>query len=1014
MLAHPRRVLVAAIACILVLGAIGLNAESRLSPLSISMPGTEAAKGEAELKRHFGDSAPFAILLQGPPAAVERQGNALVRTLRRNPGVSTLSPWERGAVPDLRPSPGEALLFVDFHKPIAAAVTKVAPELEETLERRVRAPVTSTLTGYATLARGLKEANETAAERGELIAFPLLLIVLMFVFRSPVAAAIPGLFGVATLIASRGLISLATGWTEVDPLTLPVSSMVGLALGVDYALLMVSRFREELAEGVEPTAAARLTRSTAGRTLATAGATLFFSLLVALLVVPGRLFAELLTVVMASTALSVLIAWTLGPVVLMLLGHNVNRWRIGPPVRRRARWMDWVERVLRRPGRVALLVALPMLLFSLPLLGLNLGSSDLKQLPADSAVRKDAETTSRAVGPGWAAPFVVVASTEHGSILDPKRARAIVRWQHRIARDPGVQTVIGPSLLLNKLAPLRKFGDSLIDERQGGALGLGSLGPQLGHVANGVAGLRTGMARAADGAGLLGTGSEKAQAGARAIAGALLRASNGGKRAGQGIDGLRDGFGKLLQGQRGARLGALQLELGLETVMPNLGVRGLGPARALHADLARRAASEPELEADAQNAGDLVARLTKARNEVAQLRKQAAGLHRGLTALAAGGQKLQGGTAKLAAAAAGLQQGLARLHAGSANLADGLGGLSGGARTLGEKLSEGFHRSSPLQGGVRKASDEVSSESDQLNRRLAAVRRFSPNVFNSGYFLVSALDGTKPGARPNIEQSVSVRRGGQAVQLLVVPKDQLNSPGSTAVYDRLQEQAPWLARAGGVRVGITGGNAQLIDYARAARARIPLLILAVFGATLLLMVFFLRAIWLSVLAALLNLLTVGVAFGALTLMSKIPSGYPLGGFGAIEVTGSMSVFCVAFGLSIDYAVFLLMRMRESYERDGDHRRAIFVGLERTARVITGAAAIMAVVFVAFAGSQIAIMTQIGVGLAVAVALDATVVRLLLLPALMLLLGERLWWFPAPLKRVFGRGGASHRPVRTDA
>src|ERR1700742_1069754 len=112
----------------------------------------------------------------------------------------------------------------------------------------------------------------------------------------------------------------------------------------------------------------------------------------------------------------------------------------------------------------------------------------------------------------------------------------------------------------------------------------------------------------------------------------------------------------------------------------------------------------------------------------------------------------------------------------------------------------------------------------------------------------------------------------------------------------------------------------------------------------------------------------------------------------------MMIFAVVFGLSIDYAVFLLSRMREHYDREGDNAAAIRFGLEKTARVITGAAAIMMAVFIAFAGAPVATVSQLGVGLTVAVLLDATVVRIVLLPALMLLLGDRVWWFPKVLQR----------------
>jgi RND superfamily putative drug exporter len=116
----------------------------------------------------------------------------------------------------------------------------------------------------------------------------------------------------------------------------------------------------------------------------------------------------------------------------------------------------------------------------------------------------------------------------------------------------------------------------------------------------------------------------------------------------------------------------------------------------------------------------------------------------------------------------------------------------------------------------------------------------------------------------------------------------------------------------------------------------------------------------------------------------------------------MMIFGVVFGLSIDYAVFLLVRMKEHYDRDGDSAAAVEFGLEKTARVITGAAAIMMAVFIAFAGAPIATVSQLGVGLTVAVLLDATVVRIVLLPALMLLIGDKVWWLPRSLERVLPR------------
>ncbi len=165
------------------------------------------------------------------------------------------------------------------------------------------------------------------------------------------------------------------------------------------------------------------------------------------------------------------------------------------------------------------------------------------------------------------------------------------------------------------------------------------------------------------------------------------------------------------------------------------------------------------------------------------------------------------------------------------------------------------------------------------------------------------------------------------------------------------------------------------------------------------MIIIVRAPLLALLAVALNLATVGVAFGVIVLLFNVPHGYPGGGHTYVDAIGAVAMFGVVFGLSIDYAVFLLMRMKESYDVEHDNAKAIGHGLEKTARVITGAAAIMMAVFIAFAAAPIATVSQLGIGLTVAVLLDATVVRIVLLPALMLLLGDRVWHVPKWLDKI---------------
>ena len=170
-------------------------------------------------------------------------------------------------------------------------------------------PCEATQSGFATISRALQHESLDAAERAELIAGPSFSLVLLLVFRSVLAAVIPLAFGALTVFAGRGVLVFLTELMTIDALSLVVCTMMGLALGVDYSLLIVSRFREELAAGREPFDAAARTRRSAGRTTAIAGATLFFSIFLSAFFQPGSLLVSLATALAVVTAIAVLIAW---------------------------------------------------------------------------------------------------------------------------------------------------------------------------------------------------------------------------------------------------------------------------------------------------------------------------------------------------------------------------------------------------------------------------------------------------------------------------------------------------------------------------------------------------------------------------------------------------------------------------------------------------------------------------------------------------------------------------------
>jgi RND superfamily putative drug exporter len=1072
-------VLAIAAAVLAVLAAIGTGVQDKLDPTTLDVPGTKSFEGNALLREHFGDTAPFAILLQGPKAAIDRQGPELIRALRENPEVGTLSPWDRGNVSQLRPGPRRALILADFHVDVKTAVNDTVPELEAVLDRQVHPPVRATQTSYASISRALQEVSISASERGELLALPFLLVVLLLVFRSPIAAAIPLAFGAITVFASRGILYFLTNWFDIDAFALTVCTMMGLALGVDYALLMVSRFREELAAGTERREAARITRRTAGRTTAFAGSTLLVSMIVAMFIVPGPLLASLAGTVVMVVILSVVVATLVGPALLSLIGPNIDRWRVGSaPVEGDSRLMRMVSAALARPAAVAALIGAVILVLAAPALALKTGPPSPEQLSRDNAAREDAELIAKQATPGYEAPFSIVVANGEGPITDAKNLATLTRFQRELAKIPGVQVVIGPGQVAARTEPLRERGNALFaaDGEVGAVKQLGRLGRSLKVAAGGVSQLRGGIAEASDGAGLLAQGSDRAGEGARLIANGLARATGGSQRAVDALDQFSSGARKLAAAQEKAALGGLQLKLAARDLGgPNFRVNGVNRSRKVEKSLDQEANATmskliaPAKVADEQlktalsqlngmtvgkgdpNYGPALDAVRKATAAVSgtdpvsgaayapeytglpaelealqarlletlddskhvtdwlsstlihldEFANAAERLSKGLYEIQSGGKKLAAGAERLDKAAGNLGDGLAKLGDGAVALVSGIDRLSGGAEALEAGLSEAVDRSSPIQSGLNRASVQVLSGKAGVKRQVREIKDASPNLFNSGYFVLSAVDGAPREAREAAGTTIDLRSG-QAASIRVFSKYSFNTPGSIALNETLNDDAKRLADESGLVTGVAGGAAQVNDFTDVTKARFPIVVIAVTLVTFVILIAVLRAIPLAALAVGLNLITVGVAFGVLTALTYLPDGWPLGGRTYVEAIGATMIFGLVFGLSIDYAVFLLSRMREHYDREGDNAAAIKFGLDKTARVITGAAAIMMAVFIAFAGAPAATVSQLGVGLTVAVILDATVVRIVLLPALMLLIGDRVWWLPRSLDRMLPR------------
>ncbi len=256
--------------------------------------------------------------------------------------------------------------------------------------------------------------------------------------------------------------------------------------------------------------------------------------------------------------------------------------------------------------------------------------------------------------------------------------------------------------------------------------------------------------------------------------------------------------------------------------------------------------------------------------------------------------------------------------------------------------------------------------------------------------------------------------GDLALLTVAMPGD-FSSTESRDALDRLRgDYIPAAFSGVGARVLVGGPTAETVDSVQLQRDYLPLVFTFVLGSSFLLLLVVFRSIVVPLKAVVLNLLSVGAAYGLIVLVFQ--EGHGAGALGlreapVIESWLPLFLFAILFGLSMDYHVFLLSRIKERYDETGDNARSVAHGLRSTAGMITGAALIMVVVFAGMASGELVVFQQVGFGLAVAIVLDATVIRMVLVPASMELLGDWNWYFPSWLEwvpRINIEGG--HQPA----
>ncbi len=1058
---HAVPVLVGWALVVAAFAVIGRGVEDEVQPSLLFIPGTESTEWRDAREGSFHEGV--IALLDGPAREVERQGPPLAAALQRRTGTRAISPWNPRAdqLEALRPNPRQAAISIDVRIPPGGNIGTVIGPLEDFVDERVTPPVRAHLAGIPSLGTEVNESSIEALRRGELIAAPILILVLLLVFRSPVAAAVPLLIAAGTVVTGFGLISVMLNFIDVDAVALSAASMIGLALGVDYSLLIVTRFRSSLADGESPRQAASIAANTAGRTANFAGVVLLAIIAVAFLLSPGTVLLSMALGMSVVTILSMIGAILIAPAATSLLGDRINMWQIGSAPRDDGGAISRiVSRVTRRAALAAGLLGALLLLVASPGLGVETTPADPRVLPRDS----DGLAAFHALRRANFGPEIDVAlSAPGGTLLDPGRLAAIGRLERRIEELPLIKAVAGPGLIADATTEVRdapkRIDRSRRDltaaenelasrslelgrarreaRRQAGEVSRG-LGRAHGLLASGqdllsaatsrtgeVDRLKLGLSAAQDGASDLAGGTQTLSAKARLLASALREIR---RQVDDLVPTIETGQDALREAE--ARLSLLRIpvqttERELQAALAALDRAGVGKsdpavqeARArVSAALAAVAGAGGAQAAQAESYAGLDAALASelllaelAGQQIDAAVRQAGQLADVMHLLADGAGRivdpgllaLTGGQRELAAA-------LGQARDGVAAVQPQLDGLAGGAQSLlstgGELLDASGAQAMPLlfelQRGLGSASTRIDLLRGQLRERrgpfqalrvLRALDRDSPGFFRSGYLMVAGLAGAHPVDRDAISALVDSADGGTKARILVLPDVPTNDPRQDQIVDDVRALTHRFQNTTGIAAPVGGTAPELTDFARVNRTRLPLLILAICLVTYLALIPILRSLVLPAIAVALNLLTVAASFGLLTLLF-VGDNPPLGGVGKLDVVTVTGIFVVTFALSIDYQVFLLTRMREEYVRTQSHTAAVEFGIAKTARVVTGAAAIMIAVFVAFALSSFSLTQQLGIGLAAAILIDATIVRLGLLPAIMKLAGDRAWWLP---------------------
>ncbi len=765
------------------------------------------------------------------------------------------------------------------------------------------------------------------------------IVILAITFGALVAAGMPVLTALVGLVVGLGLVGLLGHVLSVPNVAPTLATMIGLGVGIDYALFIVFRHRDQLHRGMPVEESVALAIATSGSAVVFAGGTVIVALL-ALLVANVPILGAMGYAAALTVLVAVATAITLLPAVLGLLGTRVDALPL--PGRRRSIeapaggnvWARWAGAVTRHPW-VALIVSLVVLApLVAPTATLRLGQEDIGVTPTSNTQRRAFDLISAGLGPGANGPLLVAVQFK-----PPAAASAAYKKDYGRAISLKRRLLAGQKTLKAKASVLKRQGSALSAQK----------------------------------AGLL-TQAATLPAGTRAL---QARAT-------------------VLQHQKTV---LMRREAYLLTQKARLTAEGQALAvkgKALQVQIAtvqqQIAASQ-----DPAQIAQLQARLAALAARARRVQARSAALQRRGAALARQGVALTVQGRKLAAAGVTVKAKGVTLQTRAAGLATQGSALKSEARILQRKTARLKRQERRLKAQARDARTLQATITRLLTRAGGQPRATDPRLARLQHALAHTV-GVASVSPP------TVNKAGTAAVLAVTATTRPADPKTVDLVQRLRASVvPAATQGAGLTVYVGGGTAAYVDLAALISRRLPLVIGTVLALSFVLLMVAFRSLLVPLKAVICNLLAVGASFGVLTAAFQWGWGLRLVGlanpYGTVPIASyvPLLMFAVLFGLSTDYEVFLISQIFQSHAAGQRAREAVRSGVGTSARVITSAAIIMVTVFASFILNGDPVIKQFGVGLSLAIVLDTTIVRLVIVPATMVLLGEWNWYLPRWLR-----------------